>query len=95
MNSITVQVRASGMVGDQMLDLDRTAELKGEADLKRLARWLDRNASPPKRKFYWHLLKDPRATLLLNGNRVDGTDAVKTQLNDGDQVDLIIPLPGG
>ena len=51
---------------------------------------------PLERGFFKSVLKGKQGvTLLLNGERLDITDARKTVLNDGDNLAILSPITGG
>lgn len=75
----------------QKIDLDVGKGLRLDKLLSRLNKM-----GVPEKGFFRSVLKGRQGvTLLLNGERLDVTDARRTHIRDGDELAILSPISGG
>ena len=92
--SMGIHIRVAGIFGGRPLnEMFEEPARENDTPKKVLARLDKRKAMG--RKFFSGVVKGGRATLLLNGERLDSSEAMDRPLDDGDEISVISAIAGG
>jgi molybdopterin converting factor small subunit len=91
---MAIKVRVTGVfLGHPLNETFEEPYLPDDTPKKVLAR-LDKKKTLG-RKFFSGLIKRRSATFLLNGDRLDPSEASNTHLNEGDEISVLSSIAGG
>lgn len=94
MNEKHIKVRVAGVFGgDPMNELLEEPLQSDDTPATVLARFDKRKIFG--RKFFANLIRRDRAVFLLNGERIDFSDAAMQKLKPGDEISVISAIAGG
>jgi len=92
---VAVLVRLNMLTHQGMLNEKIEIEAGREIRLHKLLRRLDKMGKPEKGFFRAVRKGRQGVTLLLNGDRLDVSNARKTVIRDGDELAVLSPISGG
>jgi molybdopterin converting factor small subunit len=91
---MAIQVRVAGVFGGAPLNEAFEEPFKENDTAKKILSRLDKKKVLG-RKFFGGMIKRGRATLLLNGERLDSPEALNRRVSDGDEISVISAIAGG
>ena len=89
-----IHIRVAGVFGGTPLNETFEEPVKKNDTPKKILARLDKKKVMG-RKFFRGVVKGGRATLLLNGERLDSSKAMDKTLADGDEISIISAIAGG
>jgi molybdopterin converting factor small subunit len=92
--SMAIQIRVAGVFGGTPLHETFEEAFKENDTPKKIFSRLDKKKQLG-RKFFGRVVKGGRATVLLNGGRLDSPQALDAPLQDGDEISIISAIAGG
>ena len=92
--TVGVQVRVAGIFGGSPLNETFEEPFRKDDTPKKILARLDRKKAMG-RKFFSGVIKGGRATVLLNGERLDTSARLQAPLSDGDEISIISAIAGG
>lgn len=91
---MAIRVKTSGVFFGQPLNEIFDEPFKDADTPKKVFGRLDKKKALG-RKFFKGLIKDGRATFLLNGDRLDMPESLDKRLSDGDEISVVSAIAGG
>ena len=91
-----VRARIAGIIEGDPVNAEGEIEMKDGATVKKFLKQADGKMGFKKPKYFRLSLKQGIApTMLLNGDRLDMREGLKTILTEGDEVTVLLPMAGG
>ena len=93
-----IRVRAvfGGVAEGRPITVEGQVELPDGATVKKFFKKADERLGCKKEKYFRRVPSGKLpVSVLLNGNRLDLPQGLKTRLQDGDEITVIMPLAGG
>jgi molybdopterin converting factor small subunit len=90
-----VRIKIAGMIDRKMLNRVFDEEVKDGIRVKELFEHLDRTQTKGQNYFKRFLKLPSPPVILINGEQMELKEALNSQVKDGDEIALLMPMAGG